>query len=200
MQYQGAGHNSGLCPAVSLILDFVGRVSTGTTRKACPRDSFRDTPFTEPCRFDGRPGGLFAEGTLHALYYTQRAVWRQDTSNSVKAGITLSGAGFPLTPSLMPSCAASRLKASSNRFLPLAWSRCLERLRFTLPIGSASTRTCGTEELSSQTCETKLGVSIRRYILRWRPPGTGRQVPAHEAAVPGRCRLQPKDSSWPAPT
>src|ERR1035438_1244495 len=110
---------------------------------------------------------------MRALYYTQRAVWRQDTSNSAKADITLSGAGSPLTPSFMPSCGASRRKASSNRFLPSVWNRCLEPLHSTLRIGRASTRTCGMEESSSHVCETKLGASIRRFILSWGNNGPG---------------------------
>src|ERR1035441_10706863 len=36
-----------------------------------PVCSSRDTPNTEPCRFDWRPGGLFAEGPLHALYRSE---------------------------------------------------------------------------------------------------------------------------------
>jgi hypothetical protein len=162
-----------------------GRTNRGRTFPGAFSSYSRDTPSTEPCWVWLAPERAFARGPVHALYYTQRAVWRQDTSNSAKADITLSGPGFPLTPWYMPSCGVSRLKASSNRSRPSAWSRCSGPSHFTLRTGRASTRTCGMEESSSHVCETKLGVSIQRSILSWRPPGTGRQAPAHEAAVPG---------------
>src|ERR1039458_10877517 len=98
---------------------------------------------------------LYAEGSMATGYVEQR-----------EGGITLSGPGFPLTPWYMPSCGVSRLKASSNRSRPSAWSRYSGPSHFTLRTGRASTRTCGMEESRSHVCETKLGVSIQRSTDR----------------------------------
>src|SRR5580658_2990970 len=142
-------------------------------------------------------GAFCKEIAARPILYPGRQ-WRS-TSNSETADITFSVAGFPSIPSFMPSCGASRQTASSIRFQPLAWSRSSEPLHFTWRIARQSTPTCKTEGSSSRGCERSPGVSILRFILSWRPSGTGRQLPAHEAAILGRRRLQPEDRSRPAP-
>jgi hypothetical protein len=113
------------------------------------------------------------------------ATRRQDTSNSAIADITLREAGFRLTRLYMPSCGANRLKASSNRSPPSAWSRFSGLSHFTWRIERASTLICRTQRPSSHVCETEPGERIQRFILNWRQPGMERQAPVHDAAVPG---------------